>query len=136
MGLPSFIKNIFRRKKQAIVELGNANNENFVPIEKTSDEIPVIVNQHTKTLDWQGMQLNWMFGFILAILAVCVIGYITFLRDAYNYHTEAYKENTKTIEDLKSQNQQLRDDKMNQRMDFLQKEIDELKITPTPFGKG
>lgn len=51
-----------------------------------------ILGQHTKELEWQGKILNWTFGFMVAILVVCFIAFITFLIDAWRFHQESYKE--------------------------------------------
>lgn len=118
----------------------NAESNNFIPLPSTGEpsivEIHGKVNQHTKDLVRQEKILNWTFGFIVAILVVCVIAFITFLIDAWRYHNEAYKENTTIIESLKKENQELKNDLYNQKLQILQNEINSLKLTPTSSGRG
>jgi len=45
-------------------------------------------DKHTEALAGQKKLIDWTFGFIIAILAVCVIGYITFLLDGLKTHNE------------------------------------------------
>lgn len=44
--------------------------------------------------------LNWTFGFIIAILIICFVAFITFLLDAWRFHQESYIEFTKTLEQV------------------------------------
>jgi len=57
--------------------------------------------------------LNWTFGFIVAVLAVCVIATVGFLLDAWTMHRYSYdqfrKELIKTRETVESSNSQKSD---------------------------
>jgi hypothetical protein len=114
-------------------QLSGENKEKYVPFKKsdgllkldqTVGEHTHTIDEHTQTLKWQGHVLNVTLGFIVAILAVCVIGYITFLRDAWNFHTSSYQEYTKAIDILKEKNDQLKLDQLSTKVDSLQKQLD------------
>lgn len=50
----------------------------------TKDEF----DKHTEALAGQKKLLDWTFGFMIAVLVICVIGYFTFLFDSMKLHYE------------------------------------------------
>lgn len=68
-----------------------------------AETLPGTVARHDKEIAWQGKLLTWTFGFMVAILVVCVIAFVTFLLDAYRYHTESYNEYRKTLEEVRQE---------------------------------
>ena len=67
--------------------------------------------------------LDWTFGFIVAVLVVCVIAVITFLLDAWRFHSEAYERFSTALHDRDQQEIV----KMNEIIQILQKEVGDLK---------
>lgn len=72
---------------------------NPIPKEGETNYLELIGKQG-KELERQSKLLNWTFGFIIAILIVCFIAFITFLLDAWRFHQESYLEFTKTLEQV------------------------------------
>ena len=64
--------------------------------------------------------LEWTQGFVLAILVVCVIAFITFLLDAWKLHSEVLEKNTTEIQALRRENSQLKEAAMLSRIDSLE----------------
>ena len=67
--------------------------DTFNPLPDTQQRNPTeILTEHSKQLEWQGKILNWTFGFLVAILIVCFVAFVTFILDAWRYHAESYQE--------------------------------------------
>lgn len=65
--------------------------------DKAMAEIQSDVQRHEHDLRSQRKIMDWTFGFIIAILIICFIGYITFLIDAWRFHAESYNNFTDTL---------------------------------------
>ena len=76
---------------------------------------------HKKDTDFQKNTLNWTFGFIVAIVIVCVISFVTFIVDAWNLHSNTYKEYNQTIQELKQENTTLKLNEIKIKMEYLEK---------------
>lgn len=59
-----------------------------------------LIGKQGKELERQGQIINWTFGFIVAILIVCFVAFVTFLLDAWRFHQESYTEFTKILEQV------------------------------------
>ncbi len=71
------------------------------PIPKRDEtDYTEIIGAHGEELKRQGKLLNWTYGFMVAILIVCLIAFITFMIDAWRFHAESYVEFTKTLEQV------------------------------------
>lgn len=108
----------------------NSNAESFIPLPeipegKTETEI---LGEHDREIKRQGKILDWTLGFVLAVLAICFIGFLTFLYNEINNNTIAYRDYTNTIREMN------KDQRLN-----LEKRIEKLEnaqikptLTPTP----
>lgn len=94
------------------------------PLPKAEGEIKYATLENFEDLrnqlERQGKILDWTYGFIIAVLVVCVIAFITFILDAWRFHFEAYSTYTQTIESLKkNENQQpVKDGSITQTQSF------------------
>lgn len=78
------------------------------------------LNKHKTQLTSQKRLLNCTFGFIIAILSICIISYITFLLDSWKLHTETIKEYKEIIHSLKQDND-IKVEQLNKRIGQLEK---------------
>lgn len=92
----------------------------LIPIENKSVTIEEKVEQHEKNIKSQGKLLNWTFGFIIAILVMCVISYVTFLLDAWRFHIT-------TLENFNDKIDTLEKDKIELESNAILKTIEEVK---------
>lgn len=106
----------------------------FIPLPQGGTSVLELVNKHTQTLARQEKLLNWTFGFIIAILAVCVIAFITFILDAWRFHYEAYRGYTKTIENLNNKNVQIKEAQINKEIQSLKNQINGKANQSTPIS--
>ena len=69
--------------------------------------------------------LNWTFGFIVAVLAICVTSFILLVIDAWRFRSAALSQNTEIIEKLKSENLELKMQALAARINELEKRIEQ-----------
>lgn len=86
---------------------------------------------HRKDFIFQKSILNWTFGFIIAILIVCFFSFLTFIIDAWKFHSETTKEYQKTIQELKNNNSDLKIELLNYKIDVLENKVKDKNITHT-----
>src|ERR1035437_8423536 len=79
--------------------------------------------EHKKDFEWQKKILNWTSAFIVAVLIVCFLGFITFLSDAWKFHSETTKEYSKTLEGLRKENYELRINDLSKKVKQLENKI-------------
>lgn len=72
--------------------------------------------------------LDWTFAFVLAILAICVVAFITFLIDAWRFHAETYKDLKNTLELQQNIISNLKNTDLDNTIINLQKEIEKIKL--------
>lgn len=100
------------RKPKTLTIQTSSPGANFNPIPGEPSTSPLnlgpIVEAQGKQLERQGKILDWTFGFIIAVLVVCVIAFVTFMIDAWRFHAESYNEFTRTIEELKQSRRNIR----------------------------
>ena len=100
------------------------NNETpDIPIPETGiseETFEVYKREVDKYFKSQNKKLDWTFGFIVAVLIVCFLGFVTFLLDAWKFHSETNIEYSKTIEDLRKQNYDLKFNELSAKVDQIQ----------------
>ncbi|MHB8261770.1 MAG: DUF948 domain-containing protein [Bacteroidia bacterium] len=84
-------------------------------------------DEHKKDFDFQKSILNWTFGFVVAVLLVCFISFITFIIDAWKFHGDTTKEFNITVQELKKDNSTLKLENINEKLQSLEKKLEELK---------
>jgi hypothetical protein len=76
---------------------------------------------------------NWTSGFIVAILVVCFISFVTFIIDAWKFHGTTTKEYQTTIQELRDNNLDLKIETIRNKLDSLDKKTDNLEsVIKTP----
>jgi|SRR5579864_4071327 len=103
---------------QQVVSLPKEGGVMFT--QKHADEI----TKTSKEVSGQKRLLDWTFGFIVAILAICVVGFFTLLYDVWKFHGEEVDKNTNAIEQLKN-------DRINKSLDEINSRLNRLE-SPTP----
>jgi len=104
-------------------------NDQFEDLKKRSDSQGEKIDSHKRLIDWT-------FGFIVAVLIVCVIAVITFLIDAWRYQANEYTKFTEALNrqeiqesavtehlhelELKIQKIELENEKLVQRKVYIQ----------------
>jgi len=100
---------------------GKTNKPPDVPI---LDGIQVVSQDQfrpfTENIERQGKLLDWTFGFIIAVLIACFLGFVTFAIDAWKFHAEKTEEYTKAIQVLQKENSDLKLDVIEKRLDKLE----------------
>ena len=86
-------------------------------------------DDHKKDFKFQKDILNWTFGFIVAILIVCFISFITFITDAWRFNSTTITEYNKNITDLKKENADLKTEKLNKAIEALTNKVTALEAT-------
>lgn len=76
--------------------------------------------EHIKDYTFQKSILNWTFYFLVTILIVCVISFITFIIDAWKFHTDTTKEYQKTVQEIKQENTILKINELNSKIEQLE----------------
>jgi hypothetical protein len=76
-------------------------------------------DKHTEALAGQKKLLDWTFGFIIAVLVVCVIGYLTFLLDALKFHSETEERFTEELHAAHKESIDSRFATINSRLDSI-----------------
>jgi len=66
-------------------------------------------NRMGKDIAFQGKILNWTFGFLVAVLVVCVVAFITFLLDAWRFHSTTYDEYRNVLQEVKTYMQETKE---------------------------
>ena len=84
-------------------------------------------DEHRRDFAFQKSLLHWTFGFIVAILIVCFIAFITFIIDTYKFHTKATQDYNNEIQKLKSENKHLKFKDFDRRLNEMEKENENLK---------
>lgn len=86
-------------------------------------------DEHKKDFNFQKNILNWTFGFIVAILIVCFFSFLTFIIDAWKFHSDTTKEYRQTIQELKSNNSDLKFQTIINKLDNIEKRTENLEVT-------
>lgn len=81
-----------KETKQPDIPIGDISSKNKAMAEIQSD-----INRHEQNIKSQKKLMDWTFGFIIAILIICFLGFITFLLDAWRFHTESYNKFTEIL---------------------------------------
>jgi hypothetical protein len=81
---------------------------------------------HQKDFFFQKKILNWTFGLVVGVVIVCFISFITFMIDAWRFHSTTVQEYNKTVMELKNTNIDL-------KLELLKEQLKkEQKIEPQP----
>lgn len=84
--------------------------------------------KHKKDFKFQKGVSNWTFGFLIAILIVCVTSFATFILDAYRFHYSATKNFETELKELKADNNSLNNQLLNQNIKILEDKINSLEL--------
>jgi len=108
------------------------------PSENKLELTPVSKEQfyeHVEKFNNQKRILDITFSIVVAIVVVLFIAFLTFILDAYKFHSETVKEYRMTIEKLKNENNDLKIKELNNKIDKLQQDISKLTIQPNIVSK-
>ncbi len=103
------------------------NNSDYTPLPEASitNNIRVVnieeFEEHKREFAKQKSLLNWTHGFILAILIVVLVSYVTFLLDAWKFHYEKIDEFNKIVKSYKQEKDSLMSIKLELRLQNLEK---------------
>ncbi|MBC6426086.1 MAG: hypothetical protein GDA51_06390 [Ekhidna sp.] len=72
-------------------------------------------------------QLNWTFGFVIAVMIACFLTFVALSIDAFKFHNSTEGELNKTINKLMNENYQLKINSLKENIEALHSEVRELK---------
>jgi len=103
----------------------------FIPIENVSRPTaqPRLVSY--EEFDRHRKILDWTFGFIVAAFIILLTSFVVFIVDAWKFHSQTLIENTRTIEALKHDNQDIKFSELQKQIDELKKSSSNNNQTPT-----
>lgn len=95
------------------------HEESFHPLPQKQHDTLDLVSKHDQAIKSIGSRQDWTFTFVIAILVVCVIGYLTFLYTEFNNTTTAYRDfstKEKELNDQRLQNLEYRLENLEERL--------------------
>jgi len=66
--------------------------------------------------------LNWTFGFIVAVLVICLTSFVALIIDTWRFHSTVIDKNSNMIERLEKENQESRIQELTKRIEELEKQ--------------
>jgi predicted PurR-regulated permease PerM len=64
--------------------------------------------------------LDWTFGFIVAVLIICFTSFVVLIIDSWKFHSEIAEKNSRMIEQLQRENQELKFKALANRIEELE----------------